>query len=225
MTFDAGGTLLEPWPSVGHLYAEVAARFGVRGADPARLNQQFAAAWRVKRSFDYSRAAWLDLVEHSFTGIAEPLPDGFFPAVYERFTKADAWHVFDDVLPTLDALARHGTRLAVVSNWDDRLEPLLARLGLRDRFEVVVVSCHAGFTKPAPEIFAAALAQLGVPPEATLHVGDSVNEDVTGARAAGLHARLIRRHAPPVPGEQVRSLVELMEVVRQSEVRSPGFSR
>ncbi len=215
VTFDAGGTLLEPWPSVGHIYAEVAAGFGVRDADPAQLNQQFVAAWRAKRGFDYSRAAWLDLVERSFAGLAEPLPDGFFPAVYERFTEPDAWHVFDDVLPTLDALAQHGTRLAVVSNWDERLEPLLARLGLRDRFEVVVVSCHAGFTKPAPGIFAAALERLGLPPEATLHVGDSLIEDVTGARAAGLHARLIRRHAPPVPGEQVRSLGELVELVRQ----------
>lgn len=217
MTFDAGGTLLEPWPSVGHIYAEVAARFGVRGADPARLNRQFVAAWRVKQGFDYSRAAWLDLVERSFAGLAEPLPAGFFSAVYERFTEPDAWHVFDDVLPALDALARHGTRLAVVSNWDDRLEPLLERLGLRGRFEVVVVSCHAGCTKPAPGIFTAALQRLGLPPEAALHVGDSVTEDVSGARASGLHARLIRRQVPAVAGEQVRSLEELVELVRRGK--------
>ena len=26
VTFDVGGTLIRPWPSVGHVYAEVAAR-------------------------------------------------------------------------------------------------------------------------------------------------------------------------------------------------------
>ena len=29
VTFDVGGTLIEPWPSVGHAYAEVAQRHGV----------------------------------------------------------------------------------------------------------------------------------------------------------------------------------------------------
>lgn len=212
MTFDAGGTLIEPWPSVGHIYAEVAARFGVR-AEPARLNRQFAAEWRAKQGFDYSRAAWLDLVERSFTGIAEPLPEGCFTAIYERFAEPDAWRVFDDVLPTLDRLAKRGVRLGVVSNWDERLEPLLERLRLRGCFEAVVVSCHAGFTKPSPEIFQLAAGRLVLAPAAVLHVGDSRTEDVTGARSAGLHARLIRRDQPPVAGEQIRSLGDLVEAV------------
>lgn len=212
MTFDVGGTLIEPWPSVGHIYAEVAARFGVR-AEPARLNRQFAAAWRAKRGFDYSRAAWLDLVGRSFAGIAEPLPEGYFAAVYERFAEPGAWRVFDDVVPALDALARRGVRLGVISNWDERLEPLLERLGLRRHFEVIVVSCHAGFTKPAADIFRRATEQLALAPEAILHVGDSRAEDLSGARAAGLRARLIRRAEPPVAGEQVRSLGDLAEAV------------
>lgn len=212
MTFDVGGTLIEPWPSVGHIYAEVAARFGVR-AEPEQLNRQFVAAWRAKRGFDYSRAAWLDLVERSFAGIAQPLPEGYFAAVYERFAEPDAWHVFEDVLPTLDALAQSGVRLAVVSNWDERLEPLLERLELRRRFEAVVVSCRAGFTKPSPEIFRLTLEQLALAPEAVLHVGDSRMEDVAGARASGLQARLIHRDEPPISGEQVRSLHELAEAL------------
>lgn len=210
VTFDVGGTLIEPWPSVGHIYAEVAARFGVR-AKPALLNDQFAAAWRAKHGFDYSRAAWLDLVERSFAGIAEPLPNGCFAAVYERFAEPDAWQVFEDVLPALETLARLGVRLGVISNWDERLEPLLERLGLRRHFEIVVVSCHAGFTKPAAEIFRRAAEQLALAPGLILHVGDSRAEDVEGARFAGLHARLIRRDEPSVAGEQIGSLADLVE--------------
>lgn len=214
VTFDVGGTLIEPWPSVGHIYAEVAARFGVRGAEPERLTRQFAAAWRAKHGFDYSREAWLNLVERSFAGITEPLPEGYFATVYERFAEPDAWRVFDDVVPTLEALNKRGIRLAVISNWDERLEPLLERLGLRRHLEVVVVSCHAGFTKPSPEIFQLALEQLAIAPEAVLHVGDNSIEDVSGARAAGLRAKLIQRGAPFIAGEQIRSLRELAEVVR-----------
>lgn len=212
MTFDVGGTLIEPWPSVGHLYAEVAARFGV-GVEPERLNRQFAAAWRAKRGFDYSRAAWLDLVQRSFVGISEPLPEGYFAAVYERFAEPDAWRIFDDVLPTLEALNQRGIRLAVISNWDERLEPLLEWQGLRGHFEVVVVSCRAGFTKPSPEIFRLAVERLALAPEAVLHIGDSRAEDLHGSRAAGLHARLIHRDELPIAGEQLRSLGELVELL------------
>lgn len=212
VTFDVGGTLIEPWPTVGHIYAEVAARFGLR-AEPARLNRQFAVAWRAKRGFDYSRAAWLDLVERSFAGVAEPLPEGYFAAVYERFAEPNAWRVFDDVLPTLVMLAERGVRLGVISNWDERLEPLLERLELLRHFEAVVVSCHAGITKPAPEIFCRVAERLALPPHAILHVGDSRTEDVVGARAAGLRARLIHRDEPAAAGEQVRSLCDLAELL------------
>src|SRR5512133_1823564 len=58
ITFDVGGTLLEPWPSVGHVYAEVAARHGLPGLAPEALNRQFHAAWRALPEFHYTRAEW-----------------------------------------------------------------------------------------------------------------------------------------------------------------------
>src|SRR5262249_44700851 len=46
ITFDVGGTLIQPWPSVGHIYAEVAAHHGRRDISVEALNRQFAAAWK-----------------------------------------------------------------------------------------------------------------------------------------------------------------------------------
>ena len=51
ITFDVGGTLIEPWPSVGHAYAEVAARHGVHVA-PEEITQRFVEAWRQRGEFD-----------------------------------------------------------------------------------------------------------------------------------------------------------------------------
>ncbi|MBI3881424.1 MAG: HAD-IA family hydrolase [Verrucomicrobia bacterium] len=194
VTFDVGGTLIEPWPSVGHVYAEVAARFGVR-AEPGELARGFGAAWKARRGFDYSRTAWFELVRESFGELARQLPAEFFPAVYQHFAEPEAWRVFEDVRPTLDSLAARGVKLAVISNWDERLDPLLKRLGLHACFEAVVVSCDAGHTKPSPAIFAHALRRLGVPASAALHVGDSTREDAEGARAVGMHAVLVDRAA------------------------------
>jgi len=208
VTFDVGGTLIEPWPSVGAVYAEVASRFGVR-SDPARLDRQFAAAWRTRRGFDYSRMAWQDLVASSFAGLAEPLPDGCFDAIYDRFAGPDVWRIFEDVFPTIETLSRRGLRIGIISNWDERLGPLLERLDLHRRFEVVVSSCRVGHGKPAPEIFRYAAQRLALPPAAILHIGDSRLEDLEGARSVGMQARLIRRGEDPIARERLRALSDL----------------
>src|ERR1041385_8799653 len=68
VSFDVGGTLIDPWPSVGHVYAAVAAESGLPAYDPAVLTAQFVAAWRAKATFDSSRAAWASLVVSTFGG-------------------------------------------------------------------------------------------------------------------------------------------------------------
>lgn len=194
VTFDVGGTLIEPWPSVGHVYAEVAAHWGLAGVAPEALNRGFAAAWLARKPFDHSRAAWQRLVNQTFAAAGAARPsDACFGAIYERFAKASAWRVFDDAPPALEALVARGFRLGIVSNWDERLRPLLARLGLAKYFRASIISCEAGRVKPDSEIFLRAAAELGCEPAALVHVGDSVQEDAEGARAAGMRAVLIDR--------------------------------
>jgi putative hydrolase of the HAD superfamily len=194
VTFDAGGTLIEPWPSVGHVYAKVAAECGVEGVPPEALNQQFKAAWRKFRNFNHSREEWAMLVDQTFAGfVQEPPSRTFFPELYACFARARAWRVFEDVLPALNALAALDLRLGVVSNWDDRLGPLLEQLGLSRFFEAIVISCDVGFAKPSPVIFEHTAKKLGVPENLILHVGDSVETDLAGARAAGCEAVLVER--------------------------------
>ena len=101
--------------------------------------------------------------------------------------------VFDDVLPTLDELASRGVRCAVVSNWDCSLTEVLAQLGILGRFATVGVSAVVGARKPDPRIFTHVLAMLGLEPDQVIHVGDDVERDIRGARAAGLRAVLIDR--------------------------------
>ena len=194
VTFDVGGTLIEPWPSVGHLYAEVAAQWGLAGVAPEALNRAFAAAWQARRPFDHSRAAWQRLVNQTFAaaGAAQP-SDDCFDAIYRRFAQVSAWRVFEDVRPMLERLAAHGLRVGIVSNWDERLRPLLDELGLAKHFRASIISCEVGHVKPDREIFLRAAAELGCNPASMLHVGDSELEDAEGAQAAGMRAVLIDR--------------------------------
>jgi putative hydrolase of the HAD superfamily len=211
VSFDVGGTLLEPWPSVGHVYAAVARETGLATCDPIELNARFAAAWRAKDHFDYSRAAWADLVVNTFQGTAAQhgLASELFQRLYERFAEADAWKLHEDALPTLNALAPAGFKLAVISNWDERLRTLLGNLDLDKYFQVIVVSAECGFQKPAVEVFQTAAHALGMRPGEILHVGDSYREDYRGAQEAGLASVLLERRGAEAGPERIRSLREI----------------
>lgn len=210
VTFDVGGTLIEVWPSVGHVYADVASRHGVKGLSAGSLDRRFAAAWRGAMDFSYSRSDWAGLVDATFRGLtARPPSQTFFDELYTRFAAPDAWRVFEDVVPTLDALATRGLTLGVISNWDERLRPLSKRLKLAGYFELIVVSREVGASKPSGAIFHQAVRMLGLPPGHVLHVGDSLSMDVRGARAAGLSALRLDRTAGATKAGQIRSLREL----------------
>src|SRR5262249_1207485 len=140
---------------------------------------------------------------------SKPPSQTFFGDLYKRFAQPEVWRIFDDVLPTLDALASRKIKLGIISNWDERLRGLLQSLKLDHYFETVTVSCEVGFCKPTRVVFEHAAAQLGLPPQTILHVGDSREMDVAGAKSAGFNAlRVCRKNSQPVDGD-IASLKEL----------------
>jgi putative hydrolase of the HAD superfamily len=214
ITFDVGGTLITPWPSVGHIYAEVAGAHGYAGLAPELLNQQFTRAWNASKNFEHSRVEWAGLVDATFFGLIDAQPSRtFFAELFERFAQPAAWRIFEDVLPALNALCSRGFRLGVISNWDDRLRPLLRRLGLYDYFDPIVVSCEVGASKPARIAFLQAASQLGASPGAVLHVGDSLEMDVQGAQAAGFAAVWLDRKSVRTRPGTIHSLGDLPNIL------------
>lgn len=207
ITFDVGGTLIHPWPFVGHVYAEVAAQHGLKNFSAEQLNTRFKTAWRARPGFAHSRNAWEELVKEVFGSAS--MPPGFFAQLYDRFAEASAWHVFDDVIPTLEVLASRKIKLAVISNWDGRLRPLLHKLKLDSYFEVFAISLEVGAAKPSPVIFEYAAAKLNLPAASILHIGDSVEMDVVGAKAAGFEALQIHRSPATSADAVLYSLTEL----------------
>jgi len=115
---------------------------------------------------------------------------------------------FPDVLPALAALADHV--LVIVSNWDCSLADWLGPAGLLDHIDAVVTSAEVGVAKPAPGIFERALELARAQPGEVTHVGDSLENDVAGARAVGIRPVLVARDGGAPGGvESVRSLADL----------------
>jgi putative hydrolase of the HAD superfamily len=146
------------------------------------------------------------------------LPDGALEldALVEALLASLRFTPFADVRPALIAARSRGQRLVVVSNWDASLHCVLRALELEPLLDGILTSAEAGSRKPAPAIFEQALALVGAEPEQAIHVGDSLEEDVAGARAAGIEPVLVRREGGPVaPGVRtISTLDELAPVER-----------
>jgi putative hydrolase of the HAD superfamily len=211
---DALGTLVELRPPAPRLRAALAAE----GFDVSE--QQAAAGFRAEIGYylehhlEGSDRSSLDDLRDRCAGVlmdALALP-GLDRATARRALLASlAFEPYPDAAPALRELRARGLRLVIASNWDCSLADWLAPLGLLDLVDGVVTSADAHAAKPAPAAFAAALSVAGVEASEALHVGDSVENDVVGARAAGIRAVLLWRDGGPPPDgvEAIRSLTEV----------------
>jgi len=122
--------------------------------------------------------------------------------------------LFDDVMPALAHLKGRGQILGLISNVDRDITPVCQELGLSAMLQVVVTSQEAGFNKPQPEIFLAALKKAGVKSSEAIYVGDQHQIDVVGASAAGMLGILLDRGGyleEITDCPKVRSLSEVAE--------------
>ena len=125
--------------------------------------------------------------------------------------------LYNDAVPTLEHLQNAGFKLAIVSNWDTPLDPLTERLGIADYFDAVVAShdTRVRSEKPDPHIFNYALAAVGVSAEEVVHVGDTYQADIVGARGVGIRPILLDRDSTQTGkwSETIRSLAELPKML------------
>jgi len=103
-------------------------------------------------------------------------------------------------LDVLQTLTPH-YRLALVSNFDHAATArrILAEHGVAPFFDPILVSEEFGRRKPHPAIFGAALAAVETRAADAVYIGDSVADDVVGARNAGLRAIWVNAKREPLP--------------------------
>jgi putative hydrolase of the HAD superfamily len=214
LLIDGMGTLVSLAPPAPLLVVELQRRFGADVSESAASRALGAEIAFYRAHMGDGRDA--DSLRELRRRCAEVLREAL-PAALRDQDLLDAllgslrFAPFDDARGALLAARAHGTRVIVVSNWDVSLADVLERIGLAPLVDGVVTSAAVGVAKPDPAIFAHALALGGVPAGRAHHVGDSLQEDVVGARAAGIEPVLLRRDggAGPVGVRTIASLAEL----------------
>lgn len=204
---DAVGTLFGVKGSVGKVYSQIAQEFGVEVA-PEIVDQAFIHSFKAspppvfpgadsedipQLEFEWWRKIALNTFETA--GVLPQFSDfsSFFSELYIHFGTAEPWVIYPDVVQSLSNWQHIGIELGVLSNFDSRLYSVLQGLGLSHYFSSVTISTQVGAAKPDPKIFAVALEKHNCSPEEAWHIGDSIEEDYQGAKAAGLRGVWINR--------------------------------
>ena len=165
--------------------------------------------WQTKRGIEHfdeskSEASYRELRrEIAFLRLKEALKSrGFFEEdilrlAAEKISEAESdlslYELYPDTAEFLRASEAQNINLAVVSNHDWALPEVLNHLGIAKYFKVIVTSARAGVRKPHPLIFDRALRDLSLEPEQVVMIGDSMIDDIGGAKSVGIDAVLIDR--------------------------------
>lgn len=194
--FDVDFTLCRPGPALSaERYARIAARHGVT-LDASRYDEaREAAALNLKRHPEllHDDTIWHRFTEEIFLGMGGPpeIAAGCASEIERGWEVSENFELFEDVLPVLDELRRADLGVGLVSNGIRDLTEFVAHHRLD--VDAIVDSRSHGRVKPHPTIFQVALERLGVAAVEAVMVGDSLEEDVEGARALGMGAILVDR--------------------------------
>jgi putative hydrolase of the HAD superfamily len=194
--FDVDFTLFRPGPELGpEGYRRVGERHGL-ALEPSRYDEARAAAiedLQRDRDLVHDEEVWIAFTERIVLGMGGEAAGARDCAIemVREWERHDNFSLYEDALPVLDELRRHGLKLGLISNGQRDLEEFATHHALD--VDAVVGSQAHGRTKPHPSIFEAALEALDVAVEQAAMVGDSYEDDVEGARALGIRAILLDR--------------------------------
>jgi HAD superfamily hydrolase (TIGR01549 family) len=187
--FDVDFTIAKPGPELGpEGYRRLGERFGL-SLDPTRYGEaREEAVEGIRRhpELEHDEEIWVAFTERIIRGMGGDSGSAYECAVAmtKAWEHAEHFELYDDALPVLERLRGHGLKLGLVSNTGRDLDAFVAHHGLE--VDAVLGSRAFGRTKPHPTIFQAVLERLEVAPVEAAMVGDSPEDDIEGARAAGI---------------------------------------
>jgi putative hydrolase of the HAD superfamily len=193
--FDVDFTIAKPGPDLGpEGYARLGARYGLE-LDPARYEEARRAALDTLErhpELEHDEEIWILFTERIVVGMGGTGDTYACAAEMTRaWEHAQHFDLFDDVLPVLADLRDRGLKLGLLSNTARDLERFVAHHALD--VDAVLTSRVHGKTKPHEAIFQRMLELLDVAAGEAVMVGDSIEDDIDGARAVGMRAVLLDR--------------------------------
>jgi putative hydrolase of the HAD superfamily len=224
VVFDAVGTLLYADPPVADVYHLAGWQHGSqlsRDEVASRLRAALAMSEagkglvREATSARQERTRWQQIVASVIDDVHDE-SGAMFDGLWRHFADAAHWRLFDDAAAAIDELAARGWRLAIASNFDRRLHAIAEQFPALARCQRRFISSEIGYPKPDRRFFAAIEAELDLPSQQLLLVGDDWTNDILGAQAAGWQTIWLHRRGTPATQPHIRSVLELLDLLAAS---------
>jgi putative hydrolase of the HAD superfamily len=113
--------------------------------------------------------------------------------MYDEWAGNQHFLLYDDVPEVLASLHRRGLLIGLISNSHRSLASFQSHFELEGLISAAISSSEHGYLKPHPSIFEAALGVVGVTAAEAMMVGDSLAQDIEGARRLGMRGVLVAR--------------------------------
>ena len=215
--FDVDFTLCEPGPQLGPIgYVAAGAQQGLVLDFNQYESARASAVGRVRFSsdLDHDQEVWQTFTEEVIRGMGG-VGIGVTAAAKEIVLGWDNhsnFELYEDVLPTLFAAREDGFLLALISNTSRDIDGFMGYHGIN--VDAALTSFVHGKMKPHPSIFNSVLELLGVRAEESVMVGDSIEDDISGAKALGMCTVLIDRSGDhPGHTPAIQNLNELLPLL------------
>ena len=204
--FDLGSTLIEFKGDWDEVFAQGVVNLlqGLRAAGVTLEETAFGDRFRREMA-EVDRARHIDYRERPTSSTVrrlldemgfEGVDDAAIEAAIERmFAVSETWwHPMPGVREVLETLRHRGYRLGMISNAGDAANArrLIRKTGVEDYFQPILISSEVGWRKPHEDIFLRVLRSWSVKAEEVVMVGDTLLEDILGAKNAGLRQIWLR---------------------------------
>ena len=230
MLFDAVGTLIRPQPDVNFVYLETARQFGSR-LNLQEISDRFQIARRryfeptgpvisllpgsliSSNQLEYEN--WKRLVQDVLCDVG-PI-DAAFEKLWDHFGAPQNWQVYPDVEPCWRRLTDIGLQIGIASNFDQRLEAIVAELAPLSNCQHLFYSSDLGFRKPDPGFYQTIENTFETSGSASttgfVMIGDQLENDYHAPQRAGWRSYWLNRTDHPQP-EGVRTIRSLPEILK-----------
>jgi len=239
--FDLDDTILSDDVASEEAWNETCRRFaaGVKGCGPEELfehvNRVRTAYWSDPDNLR-SRAMGRELFQSRLTIVRTALrelgvqDDGLAAAIVDTYreVKTGLLRFCPNATETIAGLTQRGIKLGLLTNGDAEGQRVkIRRFDLDRYFPVCLVEGELGFGKPDPRIYRLAIERLGTEAQRTWMVGDRLEFDIAGAKAAGMFGILAvygrdesRRPSGVKPDAVIRDISELLMMVDKGNSKS-----
>ena len=213
--FDVDYTIARPGPDLGpEGYRRLGERYGLT-LDPTLYEgarREAFGALKRHPELDHDEEMWVLFTQRIIEGMGGVGDTYAAASEMERaWVHAHHFELYEDARPVLAAVRGHGLRVGLLSNTARDLDEFVRHHELE--VDAVLTSRTHGKTKPHEGIFRRMLELLDVAPDEALRIGDTLEDDVEGARAVGMRAVLVDREGRYPGRERIDGLAAVLDLL------------